>query len=225
MRWLHEYKFQVLSLTEIVEYIKHGRSLPPRSIAITFDDGFECIYKNAYPILLKYGFPATIFLVTGYCGKANNWPGQPAFIPRLTISNWPQIREMEHGGVEFGSHTVNHPRLDKFPPNQIEEEIVKSKCMIENELDHPVNLFAYPYGRFNETIKKCVRLTYRGALTAKPGLVKADSDPYELARVDTYYVRRPFLFKELASPFLFVYLSFRWRMRSINSFVSRRAWG
>jgi peptidoglycan/xylan/chitin deacetylase (PgdA/CDA1 family) len=224
MRWLHEHNFRILSLSEIIAYLKNGKSLPSHSMAITFDDGFECIYKNAFPILKKYNFPAIIFLVAGYCGRKNDWPDQPTSIPKLMLSNWSQIKEMDRSGIEFGSHTNNHLRLDKISPHQVTEQIEVSKSIIEGYLGHSINILAYPYGRFNETIIKSVRSVYKGACTAKPGLIEADSDPYKLARVDIFYLKKRFLFKNLSSSLMFVYLYLRRNLRTINSFVFRRVW-
>jgi peptidoglycan/xylan/chitin deacetylase (PgdA/CDA1 family) len=225
MRWLHEHNFQILSLNEIITYLKNGKSLPSRSLAITFDDGFECVYNNAFPILKKYQFPATIFLVAGYCGLENDWPGQPPSIPKLRISDWPQIKEMDCSGIEFGSHTNDHLRLDRIPLDQVTDQIVKSKLVIEEHLNHSISLLAYPYGRFNKNIIKNVKSVYQGACTAKLNLIGANSDPYKLDRIDVYYVNNRYLFTNLWGSFMLIYLSLRRNLHSLNTFLFQRTWG
>jgi peptidoglycan/xylan/chitin deacetylase (PgdA/CDA1 family) len=225
MEWLQEHRFRVLPLSDIAKSIKSGKSIPNRSLAITFDDGFECVYNNALPILKKNQFPATIFLVAGYCGRKNDWPGQPPSIPKLGLSDWSQIREMDTSGIEFGSHTHDHFRLDKIPPDQATDQIVKSKFLIEDHLHHSISLFAYPYGRFNESILKNVRSFYQAACTAKPGLIGENSDPYKLDRIDIYYLKRNPLFKNLSNFSMLIYLYTRRNLRLINSSLFKRAWG
>ena len=115
MRYLAESFFKVISLNDVVKCIQERRPFPPKSAVITFDDGFKNIYDEAYPVLKKFGFKATVFLVPRYCGRNNRWNGQPEGIPTLDLLGWDEIGEMVHNGVEFGAHTMSHPNLSMFP--------------------------------------------------------------------------------------------------------------
>lgn len=224
MQALSESGCNVITMGQLVNALKGQQDLPDRSVVITFDDGFESTYRHAFPVLQSFGFPATVFTVAGYCGKSNDWPSQPAGLPRLPLMDWPQIQEMERHGVEFGAHTYTHPRLDQTPASELEREIVHSKKFIEDKLGHSVDLFAYPYGRFDPTSADMVSKTYAGACTTRLGTVTAASDPLALERVEILYVQHPRVMRHLSSRALSWYLDIRRPIRSLASTVLRREW-
>lgn len=225
MGWLYESGFQVVPLGQLVSSLRNGQALPEKSVAITFDDGLESVYTAAFPILERFGFPATVFLVAGYCGKSNGWPSQPTGVPRFPLMTWPQIRELERHGIDFGAHTFTHPRLDRVPPGELEHEVLASKAVIEDHLGHEASLFSYPYGRYNRASAELVSQAYAGACTTHLGMVTADSDPLALPRVDAYYVQQPQIFRLLSSPIFAMYLGIRRPVRSVASAVLHREWG
>lgn len=224
MQTLHQSGVNVISFGQLVRSINNGESLPGKSAVLTFDDGFENVYQHGFPVLQKYGFPATVFLVAGYCGKTNDWPSQPPGIPRLPLMNWEQISEMDNSGIEFGAHTHNHPRLDRVCRSELELEVVNSKLAIEHRLGHQIDLFSYPYGRFDQASSALVAENYLGACTTRLGTVSGRSDPLALERVDAYYVRQPQLFRHLTSPLLSKYLAVRRPLRTVASAVLSREW-
>jgi peptidoglycan/xylan/chitin deacetylase (PgdA/CDA1 family) len=224
MRWLHERGYSVVPLSQLVKRLRAGERPSGATAVITFDDGFLSVYTTAFPILARYHFPATVFIVSGYCGKSNDWPSQPAAAPRHALVGWGQIREMDRHGFEFGAHTVTHPLLNRLTPDEAAYEVVGSKGMIEESLGHSIELFAYPYGRLNGAIKALVRHTYLGACGTRLGLVRRGSDAWELARIEVQYLGRPVLFGALSSPLLPLYLEGRAVARAASSFVLRRPW-
>ena len=199
MRWLKEGGFQVLSTGALVKILRQGSSLPSNSLVLTFDDGLECLYWNVYPVLREFGFTATVFLVSGYCGRLNNWPGQPDGIPSLKLLNWEQIREMDEDGIEFGAHSVSHPRLDRLSQVEVEIELTESKLEIEQHLGHEVEVFAYPYGSYDTYVQELAAQIFLGACGTELGYVNTESDPFTLNRIDVYYFQRPVLFRSLFS--------------------------
>lgn len=224
MGWLNEKGYRVLPLSRLVQCIRDGVPLPTRSVVISFDDGFESVYTTAFPILARYGFPATVFVVADYCADKNDWPGQPPTVPRLPLLNWTQICEMARHGIEIGAHSLSHPRLDQLPHARVSREILDSKAQIEERLGHPVNLFAYPYGRQNGQVRAIVRRVFEGACTARPDIVKQDSDLLALDRIDALYVAHPLIFRQLLSSWFPLYLGMRRLLRSAASFILRRQW-
>lgn len=224
MQWISDRGYQVLPLRQIVKRIKDGIGFSQPSISITFDDGYESVYQNAFPTLVKFGFPATIFLVSGYVGKTNNWPGQPTSISQRPLANWDQIREMDQHDIEFGSHTVSHPRLDQISTDDARFEIYNSKTMIEQKLGHAIDLFAFPYGKYNQDVMAEVENFYAGACSTKLGLVDSRSNPFKLERIEMFYLRDPMVFRSITRPILNPYLGMRRWLRALTSNILRRQW-
>ncbi|GAV21545.1 polysaccharide deacetylase family protein [Carboxydothermus pertinax] len=183
MHFLKENGFHVVSLNEAVDYLEYGKPLPEKPIVITFDDGYRDNYYYAFPILKKYGFRATIFIITGIVGKTNEWDEREGK-PTNYMLTWQQIDEMAKYGIEFGAHTVNHPRLTKVPLTVAEKEIVDSKKMLEEHFKRPIKYFCYPYGLYNDQIIKIVKKAgFRAATTTKLGINTKGVDLYQLKRV------------------------------------------
>jgi peptidoglycan/xylan/chitin deacetylase (PgdA/CDA1 family) len=245
-------RYQPMSLAQLGDAIQRGTSIPPNAAVITFDDGYRDNYLYAYPILKKYGVPATIFLATGHVdhgtpfwwdrvsyaihnsasenletsqlgahdlkSAADRWQASrvidtrlkqlldrqknlaieelvrqlgvdlPKTMAREMILTWDEVREMARNGISFGSHTVNHPTLIGLPLEETRKEIVDSKRRIEENVDQPVNTFAYPDGRLaniSDGIKAILRENgFVCAVYATPNrLVSPGTDPYGLGRI------------------------------------------
>jgi peptidoglycan/xylan/chitin deacetylase (PgdA/CDA1 family) len=138
MKFLHENGYSSIKLSELpdaTEKVHGGR----RPLVITFDDGYKDFLVNAFPIMNKYGFTATVFLATGMLGSRSSTFGGKELL------DWSDVRELRKRGVIFGSHTVNHRILKKLAFEELEAEIGKSKIEIESRLGEPVESFSYPY--------------------------------------------------------------------------------
>lgn len=218
MQYLAKGSFNVISLGEVTKYICENRPFPPRTVAITFDDGYKNVYTEAYPLLKKFGFQATVFLVVGHCGKNNQWNGQPKGIPTLNLLGWDEIIEMANAGIEFGAHTMSHPNLSKIPFEQAVDEISNSKSLIQKYLGKDILFFAYPYGRQTEKIKGFVKDQFYGTCSTQLGFVTLKSDVYSLPRIEMYYFSRNNFFRGLGTQFFVRYIELR------NAFRSIRTW-
>ncbi|MBI5150335.1 MAG: polysaccharide deacetylase family protein [Candidatus Omnitrophica bacterium] len=171
MAYLKANHFNVLSLSDLVRAVRERKSLPRKSVVITFDDGYQDNYTHAFPVLKKYHFPATMFVISDVI----NTPGF------LTTA---QIREMAAWGIEIGSHTRTHPYLPETPEGRLADEIAGSKRKLEEDLGIRVVHFCYPSGGFNEEIKDIVRRSgYESASTTNRGDDRSGRDVYELKRV------------------------------------------
>ena len=217
MRWLADEGYQVIALQTLLRSILGGTPPPERSLVITFDDGLESLYTDVLPLLEGFGFPATVFLVSGHCGGSNDWERQPGSIPLMPMLSWEQIREMDVKGVDFGAHTIDHQRLIQQSDQEVERQILGSKEMIERKLGHEVDLFAYPYGQLDNRVKCIVRKAFIGACGTKLGFADENSDPFEIERVDIHYFKQRYLFRELSSPAGLLYLSLRRPLRAIRT--------
>ena len=173
MEYIKSNGYNVISLDELVEGIKNKRKFEQKTLVITIDDGYEDNYIYAYPILKKYGYPATIFIITNYIGRKNE---------HLT---WVQIRSMLKDNIFFEGHTKNHIYLPEIEKEEILwDETAGCKKMIEDKLKTSVNYFCYPIGGFTEEIKTILKKAgYKGACTTNRGFVDLNMDIYELKRI------------------------------------------
>jgi peptidoglycan/xylan/chitin deacetylase (PgdA/CDA1 family) len=223
MQCLQDKQFHLISLHEMVTCLRENQLLPPRSAAITFDDGFKNVYSMAYPILKEYGYPATMFLVPGRSGKKNQWSGQPKGIPPLDLLDWEEVREMADSGIAFGAHTMDHADLSKLSFEQARREIVDSKLAIQRHLDQDVQVFAYPYGKYTSEIKAIIKDEFSGACSDRLDLVTPGSDIYSLPRIDMYYFSRNHFFRFIGTSLFSFYISLRSALRSIRIKASSRS--
>lgn len=154
MSFLRDGGYHVVSLLDLADLISRNKAIPFKTVVITFDDGFENNYTKAYPILKKYNFPATIFMITGYIGRQKEMLGH-----RYGFLNKEMLLELSEGGlVTIGSHTKSHPYLpDCKNVYELDDEISGSKKELENILKKPVETFAYPIGGYNEDVVECVK--------------------------------------------------------------------
>ncbi|MBF0510930.1 MAG: polysaccharide deacetylase family protein [Candidatus Omnitrophica bacterium] len=171
MSFLKRHGFKVISFKDLVEGLKAGRAFARNTVVIQFDDGYEDNYKYAFPILKKYGFPATVFVIS-------DMVGQPGFL------TWDEIKEMEQENFVIGSHTQHHVYLPKANLNALQEEIKGSKKVLEDRLGHPIDYFCYPVGGFTAQIKGLVKQAgYKAAVTTNRGKDRFNQDLYELKRI------------------------------------------
>ena len=190
---LHENGYRTLALTEAVHNLREKRSVPDRAFVITFDDGYQSVYKEAFPLLREYGMSATVFLTVGEHGSVPGTDRLPSLGHHPMLS-WEEIREMQKGGFVFGAHMLTHPDLTRLPGEKLEAEICRSKTIIEDQLGSSVTCFAYPYGRYDWRSREIVRQHFACACSDNLGLMTCDSDPFALERVDAYYLRTDRLF-------------------------------
>lgn len=172
MEYLSKQGYQSVSLTQLVDSFEGKYRLPSKPVVITFDDGYLDNYRNALPILQKYGMRATVFIIAGQVG-------QPEYL------SWDDIIRLQQQGTEIGSHTVHHTELGTADLAVQIEEIQQSKNMLEQRLKVPVQFLAYPYGSFTDNSEYLLRgAGYRGACTGLPGLNDRTVNFFHLRRVN-----------------------------------------
>jgi peptidoglycan/xylan/chitin deacetylase (PgdA/CDA1 family) len=212
--------YRTINLSTVLEFLSRDAPFPDLTLAITFDDGYESTYKEAFPALQKFGMTATVFLILGDRAKKGNFEQLPSSNGHKMLL-WDQIHEMKSAGIEFGSHSLTHPDLTRLSEEQINHELRESKNLLESLLEREVSAFAYPYGYHTPTIRKIAKKYYSLACSGRMGLVKKSSDPFALERVDMYYFRTAPLSNILMSRVFPVYVSFRNVPRQLKYFLRR----
>jgi len=157
--------------------------LPSMPIVLTFDDGFQDFLTAALPILQRYGFDATLYVVSGCVGGTSRWLAHEGEGDR-PILTWPQLREIAAAGIECGAHSCSHPQLDVIPRARAREEIARSRQTLQDGLGQPVLSFAYPHGYHDVTVRRlAMEAGYSSACGVKHALSSLADDRYSLGRV------------------------------------------
>ncbi|MEU6776170.1 polysaccharide deacetylase family protein [Streptomyces sp. NPDC046759] len=156
-----------------------GSPLPARPVLITFDDGYEGVHRHALPVLAKHGFPATLFVSTGWIRGAYDTGGGLD-----TMLDWRQVHELAAAGVEIGGHSHTHPQLDQLDDGALHRELARCTDIVRDELGARPVSFAYPYGYSDRRVRRAVRENgYAQALAVGNALARRRQGPYALRRV------------------------------------------
>jgi len=179
MEWLARNGYTVVTLARLARFLEGKEALPAKSVAITIDDGYRSSYEIAYPILRKYGFPATVFLYTDFVGASD-------------AMSWAQMKDMTSSGlVTIQPHSKSHANLTQRLPNEtdaryrdrIRREVDTPVTVIKERLSAPSFTFAYPYGDVNEyVVDLLVKDSVGQGVTVTPGGNPFYAHPYMLRR-------------------------------------------
>ena len=175
MRFLKTHHYKVVPLEAIAGLIKDRKKTPPKTVALTFDDGYKDNYTYAFTILKKYNLPATIFIIVNEVGR-----------PQSDRLSWDEIKAMQDTGlINFGSHTLTHKYLEEIKAEgELIKEVFDSKRILEARLGRKVNAFSYPSGRFTAAMRQMViDAGYKLAVATNPGKCIPNDDIFALKRL------------------------------------------
>lgn len=161
---------------------------PARSFVLHFDDGFSSVKTHAWPVLQELGFTATVFVVSEWVGRTNDWPSQAPWAPRLPLMTWDDLGRLGAAGWTLGGHTANHERLGQLSPHRRHEEIGRGFEAVQRLGGQDSRVFAYPYGAVDPVSIVALKRRADVSYGTRLGLVTPLSPAEELPRVDAYYV-------------------------------------
>ena len=184
--------YRGLSMRELKPYLDgdmHGKV-----VGITFDDGYQNNLINAAPVLKKYNFSATCYIVSESIGSSNTWDLDKKITQRPLMTK-SEINKWLNLGMDIGAHTKTHVDLTKISEQKAQKEINDCKTELEDLFNIPVTDFCYPFGRFNKLICDMTKDSgYLSATTMLRGRVNAQSDRYQLPRIPINHHTLPHLF-------------------------------
>jgi peptidoglycan/xylan/chitin deacetylase (PgdA/CDA1 family) len=179
MQYLKDQGYSPIPFKQMIRYYEYGGDLPEKPVVITFDDGWKNQYTYAYPILKKFGYPATFFIITKSRGGV--------------YMTWEEIRELDRAGMDIGSHTETHANLSKETEQVITKEVGESKKTLEKELGHPIQSLAYPYYGNNTLAQDLIRKSgYRAARAGWTGKKNSKEALMRLASQEAVNNTNPF---------------------------------
>jgi len=183
MAYLRDNGYRIIPLSSMIPFLKGEAPLPQRSVVITIDDGYESSYDVAYPILKKFGFPATIFVYSDFMGSRD-------------AMSWTTMRNMSASGlIVFQPHSKTHPHMADRQSHEsleayqarIENEIKAPGQKIQQKLGLPLDTFSYPYGETNDLVIELLKVNnYQLGTTVHAGGNPAFAYPFRLRRTMIY---------------------------------------
>ncbi|MCF8367209.1 MAG: polysaccharide deacetylase family protein [Bacteroidales bacterium] len=174
LKFLKENKFEVITFGDAIKIWNTGETFPEKTAIITIDDGYLSFYTSGWPLLKKYGFPATIFIQTETVGGSD-------FI------NWKQIKEMQNEGIEIGNHSASHAYFVNLPKDELvsvfKNDLEQSSAEIEKHLGTNPQIYCYPYGEWTKEMEMILKNHgYTAAVVQKSGVFCEASSPYAIPR-------------------------------------------
>lgn len=195
---LYKLGFVIVPLAAILDHVKGKRVLSPKSVALTFDDGYADHFDVVWALLQEFGVPATFFVICRTIETGETIDGLKGDSSLKQSMSLDQVRSLCEGGMEIGSHSMTHTCLSELGDSQIAHEVCGSKMYLEKHFGKRVRTFAYPFGShgtFNERTRKEVQSAgYEGACVNLLGWNRPGDDPFTLRRTRIGWDDRPWRF-------------------------------
>jgi len=173
LTYLADNGFRVMDLPTVVQAINSGSDLPDSVVVLTFDDGYESVYSEAFPLLQEHGWPFTVFV----CPDAIDNHHGP-------VLGWEQLREMQEGGATVASHGLHHAFMNRAGDEEnaevhvqrLESEFKSANKRLADEGLKVHNLLAYPYGEYSPDVQALIERLGWTAFGQQSGVVSPRSD-------------------------------------------------
>ena len=167
------------------------------------------VVTDALSVLREFAAPAHLFLSTNSVGRTNRWQGQPADAPIFDMLDWKDIEVLRSHGVYIEGHSVNHPDLRTLSDDEIEAECCVANEHIRRRLGSPPRYFAFPYGHCDARVRSITCRHYAACVTTELRPLGYADDTAALPRLDTYYLRSAYFYRNLDTRVVRAYLAIR----------------
>ena len=183
MNALHRAGYQTITLAEWAAAVVQRRPVQGKRVLLTFDDGYSDFLSEAVPVLRRYDFSATMFLVAERIGQSALWDAE--YGDCAPLMSWEEIKSLQPIGIEFGAHSCIHQKMTQMDSAELAEDTRRTRAILEEGLGVPVPTLAYPYGDQNESVRQVVREAGTvAAVTTEEGISKLGDDPIRLPRLE-----------------------------------------
>jgi peptidoglycan/xylan/chitin deacetylase (PgdA/CDA1 family) len=183
LKYFSDNNWSFIKMSELLEH-----DAQEKVVAITFDDGYEDNYSEAFPLLKKYNACATLYLVidrhqNDWSAKKNPKHNKSDLAKKSKLSDG-QVEEMVASGIfELGGHTYSHPFLPNLSVEDKEHEMISSKSFLETKFNTNISSFAYPFDIYSSADVDIIKASnFISAVTTNEGVASSDSI-YELKRI------------------------------------------
>jgi peptidoglycan/xylan/chitin deacetylase (PgdA/CDA1 family) len=184
LSYLRSAGYRSMGLDDLVSIVLLQAPIPDKRVAITFDDGYADFAQFAAPLLERYGFSATVFVVTDHVGTSNLWDRD---IEEVALMDWDTLRSLHERGFTVGGHTASHQRLTRLDNASVVSEISRCRTALRTELGTPARHFASPYGLRDSGVDALIGACgFETGLSCEPS---AATNKYPLLRLPRLEVR------------------------------------
>lgn len=169
IKYLKDNGFTTITFADFLGF--PTKKLPDKPIILTFDDGYNDAYTSAYAELKQNGQVGVFYVISGFIGRSDS----------LTAT---QIKEMSDGGMEIGSHSIDHPDLTKITSLKLKNELQESKNSLEKISGKSITSFCYPSGAHNTAVDTAVKNAgYLSATTTSNSISTTSKNKFFLPRL------------------------------------------
>lgn len=182
--------YEVVSLGAAIQAFRTPVSTGRPLAVLTFDDAYENFFKVVWPLLEKRRMPSILYVPVGF---VRGTAPPPLTGAAMSACSWPQLRDLARSGVEIGSHGVNHLNLRRASKELVNQELLESRSVLEQELGIAVESFCYPQAKYSSEVADAAARNYESAVAAG-GRRFRGGDRYSIPR---FPVRRDGAFDEM----------------------------
>ncbi len=173
LKYLSDNGYHTITLDDMYRYLAEAQPLPDKPIILSFDDGYRDAYEVVFPLLQKYDFTGTFFILSGTADGEN-----PQYL------TWLMMREMSRAGMDIEAHGVNHASMSGRSYDFLYNELLGAKLAIEGNVGQPVHFFCYPYGDYDAGVIQVLKsLGYWGAASTWSGTYQSLGNLFGLYRI------------------------------------------
>ena len=182
MAHLADCGYRAVTVRALERELRAGARIDPRTVVVTFDDGFADVHAAAWPALRRHGIAATVFVATGFVGETSGWLGASGEASRPMMTR-EQIAELADAGIECAAHGHRHLQLDAVGASVARRDVMLSRLTL-TEIVGDVVSFAYPHGYYTRRLQRQVRdAGFHSACSVRDAMSGPGDDPFARARI------------------------------------------